>query len=185
MSFHIKHFDNKEEWLKAKKDCISGTFASAIIGNNPWLTNVEAFNQIIKPKLDDKQNSSMKLGTELEPLLRQIFAILYSNVYKVDNPCDNGYDLIINDKYEWLVATLDGTITELATNRKGIYEGKTATIRFNTRESWKESIPINYYVQVLHYLFSQKLISNNYFQNVKNLTILYYFLIYYIHIKIF
>lgn len=52
-----------------------------------------------------------------------------------------------------MTATLDGELIELETGRKGILEIKTSTI-LNTinKEKWKDNIPTNYLIQVLHYL---------------------------------
>ena len=56
-------------------------------------------------------------------------------------------------KYPFLFATLDGELTEKQTGRKGILEIKTTEI-INSIQllKWKNRIPDNYYIQVLHQL---------------------------------
>ena len=55
--------------------------------------------------------------------------------------------------YPFAAASLDGWFTEKETGRKGILEIKTATITNATQSNhWKDSIPDNYYCQVLFYL---------------------------------
>ena len=60
--------------------------------------------------------------------------------------------MIINDRLPFAHASLDGELTD-PDGRKGILEIKTSNIlQSMQRESWKDKIPDNYYVQVLHYL---------------------------------
>ena len=55
--------------------------------------------------------------------------------------------------YPFLFATLDGALTEKNTGRKGILEIKTTEILNSTQIlKWKNCIPDNYYIQVLHQL---------------------------------
>ena len=154
MSFHIKHFDNKEEWLKAKKDCIGGSSASAISGQNNWKSNLDAYREIIGVKepenLDDKE--AVQYGKEAEKHLRGLFALKHKELEVIDPP-EKGFDLIINDERPYMCGTLDGTLIERSSGRKGVLEIKTAdTTRLSSKETWREGIPLNYLIQVLHYL---------------------------------
>ena len=48
----------------------------------------------------------------------------------------------------------DGLVQEIATGKLGIYEGKTAAILNNIlKESWRDQIPNNYFIQLLHGIF--------------------------------
>lgn len=154
MSFHIKHFDNEEEWLKAKKDCIGGSSASAISGQNNWKSNLDAYREIIGVKepenLDDKE--AVQYGKEAERHLRGLFALKHKELEVIDPP-EKGFDLIINDERPYMCGTLDGTLVERSSGRKGVLEIKTAdTTRLSSKETWREGIPLNYLIQVLHYL---------------------------------
>ena len=169
MAYHIEHYESKEEWIKAHKDRISGTTASAILGYNPYKSNVQAFKEIMKPNTDDKPSEVMQYGIDVEPILRDLFAVDYKKTYEVYDPPKKGYDLVVNDEYPFIIATLDGLLIEKETRRNGIYEGKTATVRnFNQRENWKEFIPQNYYTQCLH-----QLLATGYDYNVLNALINY------------
>ena len=60
--------------------------------------------------------------------------------------------MIRNEKYQWAHASLDGELTD-QDGRKGILEIKTTNIlQSMQREKWRDQIPDNYYIQVLHYL---------------------------------
>lgn len=90
----------------------------------------------------------MKYGHDAEPLLRLLFALDHPE-YKVEYFGDN---MIRNEKYPWAHASLDGELTD-QDGRKGILEIKTTNIlQSMQREKWRDQIPDNYYIQVLHYL---------------------------------
>ena len=58
-------------------------------------------------------------------------------------------------KYPFLFATLDGVLLEKETGRKGVLEIKTTEILNSTQLfKWKNRIPDNYYIQVLHHLLA-------------------------------
>lgn len=161
MSFHIEHYEDTPLWLKAKSGRIGGSSASAIIGKNPWQTNKEAYLSLMglsEPKnLDD--NEAVQYGKEAERYIRALFALDNKNAYEVLDPPQSGYDLIVNDQRPYMCGTLDGQLVERATGRKGVLEIKTSAIlssmqneRWYDRENKKPTVPLNYYIQVLHYL---------------------------------
>ena len=58
-----------------------------------------------------------------------------------------------------MLGSLDGEIIELATGRKGIYEGKTAMIQNSQQyQVWKNGVPYNYLIQVL-WIYYNRFIS--------------------------
>jgi predicted phage-related endonuclease len=60
--------------------------------------------------------------------------------------------MIRNEKVQWAHASLDGELIDRE-GRRGILEIKTTNIlQSMQREKWKDQIPDNYYIQVLHYL---------------------------------
>lgn len=142
-------FKSKEEWLDARKG-IGGSDASAIIGRNPYKTNQDLWREKTgrtEPE-DISDKPYVKYGNDAEPLIRGLFALDYPE-YKVEYFDNN---MIINDRLPFAHASLDGELTD-PDGRKGILEIKTSNIlQSMQRESWKDKIPDNYYVQVLHYL---------------------------------
>ena len=142
-------FDSMEEWLVNRKG-IGGSDASAILGLNPYKTNQELWmekkGQMSPVDISDK--SYVKYGNDAEPLLRALFALDYPE-YKVDYYNNN---MIINKKYPWAHASLDGELMN-PDGRRGILEIKTTNILQSMQwEKWDNRIPDNYYIQVLHYL---------------------------------
>lgn len=142
-------FDSMEEWLVNRKG-IGGSDASAILGLNPYKTNQELWmekkGQMSPVDISDK--SYVKYGNDAEPLLRALFALDYPE-YKVDYYNNN---MIINKKYPWAHASLDGELMD-PDGRRGILEIKTTNILQSMQwEKWDNRIPDNYYIQILHYL---------------------------------
>lgn len=142
-------FDSMEEWLVNRKG-IGGSDASAILGLNPYKTNQELWmekkGQMSPVDISDKPY--VKYGNDAEPLLRALFALDYPE-YKVEYYDNN---MIINKKYPWAHASLDGELIA-PDGRRGILEIKTTNILQSMQwEKWDNRIPDNYYIQVLHYL---------------------------------
>lgn len=142
-------FRSKEEWLK-HRDRVGGSEASALVGCNPYKTNQELWREktgrAIPPDISDKPY--VRYGTEAEPFLRGLFAIDYPQ-YKVEYFENN---MIINSKYPFAHASLDGELTD-ADGRKGILEIKTTNILQSMHMArWDGKIPQNYYVQLLWYM---------------------------------
>lgn len=142
-------FDSMEEWLVNRKG-IGGSDTSAILGLNPYKTNQELWmekkGQISPVDISDKPY--VKYGNDAEPLLRALFALDYPE-YKVEYYDNN---MIINKKYPWAHASLDGELID-PDGRRGILEIKTTNILQSMQwEKWDNRIPDNYYIQVLHYL---------------------------------
>ena len=162
---------NHEEWLQERKNRIGGSDASAILGLNPYKTNVdlwmEKVGQIVPEDISEKPY--VKYGTQAEMHLRGLFRLDFPQ-YHVEYVENN---MFLNDKYPWAHASLDGWLyedTETVTvfrdgepvrtmvvpsesGRKGILEIKTTNIlQSMQKEKWNEKIPDNYYIQLLHYL---------------------------------
>lgn len=140
-----------EDWLAARRNFIGGSDASAVLGMNPYKTNIELWEEktglLVPEDISDKPY--VKYGHEAEPMLRGLFALDFPE-YEVHYQDNN---LWLNDQYPWAHASLDGWLTELETGRMGILEIKTTNIlQSMQKEKWNDRIPDNYFIQVLHYL---------------------------------
>ena len=145
----MKVLANREEWLKNRTK-IGGSDASAIVGLNPYKTNVDLWmektGQIVPEDISDKPY--VQYGTNAEIHLRELFSLDFPQ-YKVEYVENN---MFFNDKYPWAHASLDGWLTD-QDGRKGILEIKTTEIlQSMQKEKWNKQIPDNYYIQILHYL---------------------------------
>lgn len=141
---------SREEWLEHRSKYIGGSDAAAIIGQNPWKSNIELWlektGQAIAPDISD--NPNVKFGINAEPIIREIAKLNYPQ-YEFFYEENNSF---FNDKYPFASASLDGWLSEKATGRHGIHEIKTSEITSSMqKEKWNNQIPSNYYCQILHY----------------------------------
>lgn len=148
---HKTILNSREEWLEHRLNGIGGSEISAVIGCNPYMTNVDLWKyktgQLETEDISDK--SYVKYGTNAEPLLRELFKLDYPE-YEVFYEENNSFK---NDKYPFALASLDGWLVERETGRKGVWECKTTNIlQSMQKEKWNGRIPDNYYCQVLMYM---------------------------------
>ncbi len=148
MSVKMFTFPTRDEWLKARGNTIGGSDASAVVGKNSYKNNVELWlektGQVIPEDIGDKPY--VKYGTEAEKHLRELFKLDYPQ-YEVFYEENN---LFLNEKYPWGHYSADGWLKD-QDGRKGILEIKTTEIlQSMQKEKWREQVPENYYVQLLH-----------------------------------
>ena len=144
-------FKSREEWLRARKNYIGGSDASAIVGRNPYMSNTDLWE--IKTGRREQEDISDKpyvvYGTKAEEYLRELFKLDFP---EYDVRYEEG-NMFWNDRYPWAHASLDGWLVERETGRRGVFECKTTNIlQSMQKEKWKDGIPDNYYCQVFWYL---------------------------------
>lgn len=145
----LKIFEDREAWLENRKQYIGGSDASAIVGMNPWKSNVDLWlektGQVIPEDISGKD--CVQFGINVEPIMRELFKLNYPQ-YEVHY---EEYNSWTNDKYPFAAVSHDGWITERETGRKGIWECKsTEIVSSMAKEKWAGRLPDNYYVQLLH-----------------------------------
>ena len=139
---------DRDEWL-ANRSRIGGSDASAIVGMNPYRTNIELWKiktgQLVPEDISDKPY--VKYGTQAEEHLRELFRLDFPE-YQVEYTENN---MFLNDRFPFAHASLDGWLTD-QDGRQGIVEIKTTNIlQSMQKEKWNHRIPDNYYIQLLHY----------------------------------
>lgn len=149
--YTVEKCNSREDWLVKRLNGIGGSAASAVIGLNPYKSNVELWKELthrtVSEDISDKPY--VIYGNKAEGLLRELFILDYPE-YEVYH---NDLEILRNKQYPFLSASLDGILTEKATGRKGILEIKTTNIlQSMQKEKWNDKVPDNYYIQVLHYL---------------------------------
>jgi len=146
-------YPTEKEWLEAKKTKIGGTDASAIMGENKFKSNVQAYRQFkgIEIGEDISGKKCVADGKALESIIAMAWNIDNSEKYSLQQ-MDN--TLALHDDFPYVAGSFDGIITEIETNEKLIWEGKTTTFHsFAMTKAWKDRIPQMYYIQVLFYLW--------------------------------
>lgn len=150
MSVEMIVLKDRDEWLKHRTSGLGGSDISAVVGCNPYKTNVELWQEktglIVPEDISDK--SYVKYGTQAEMHLRGLFRLDFPE-YEVEYIENNSFK---NSRYPWALASVDGWLTDID-GRKGILEIKTTEIlQSMQKEKWNKQIPMNYYCQCLFYM---------------------------------
>ena len=150
MAVRMIQLASREDWLNKRTSYVGGSEAAALVGKNPYMTNIDLYR--IKTGQQAKENIDSKdyviYGHNAEPHLRELFTLDYPQ-YKVGYIDNN---IWLNDRYPFAHASLDGWLTD-QDGRKGILEIKTTNIlQSMQKEKWDHRIPDNYYCQVLWYM---------------------------------
>lgn len=141
---------SRAEWLKERVKRLGGSDAAAIVGMNPYTSNVDLWEiKTGKRKPADLSgNDLVKYGTNAEKYLRELFKLDHPQ-YEIFYTANN---LWVNDKFPFAHASLDGLLKD-EKGRIGILEIKTATIESATQKAkWNDRIPDNYYCQLCWYM---------------------------------
>lgn len=148
-------YPSREEWLKARNKFIGGSDASAILGLNPYKSNLDVWRektgQVVPEDISHKPY--VQYGIEAEKHLTALFALDHPQ-YQVTTYPDK-YKVHYHPHHTFVAGTLDGELLDIETGREGVLEIKTTEILNSMhREKWNEQIPDNYYIQCLHYLLA-------------------------------
>lgn len=149
MGVEIKLFKSRDEWLE-NRNKIGGSEAAAILGLNPYMDNQRLWEiktgRVVPDDISDK--SYVKYGTDAEAPLRELFKLDFPEFevgYKENN-------MFVNSKYPFAHASLDGWLKDRE-GRMGVLEIKTTEIlKSMQKEKWKDRVPDNYYIQLIHNL---------------------------------
>lgn len=140
----------EEKWLKERSKGIGGSDSAAILGMNPYKTNVELWEEKTgrrqAPDISDKD--CVIFGKYAENPIREIFKLDYPQ-YEVSH---EEFKTVSNKDFPFIRGSFDGILTEKETGRKGILEIKTTNIlQSMQKEKWNDRVPDNYFCQILHY----------------------------------
>lgn len=117
---------------------------------NPYKTNIELFEEKTGRRFpeDISDKPYVQYGICAEPYIRALFQLDYPE-YQI---LYHENRILRSMEYPFLQASLDGELID-GDGRRGILEIKTTNILQSMQyEKWKDRIPDNYYIQVLHYL---------------------------------
>lgn len=143
---------DNNEWLLLRQNGIGGSECSAILGLNPYMTNVDLWEiKTGRRKPDDlSNNSAVIFGKEHEFELIKSFADTNSEKYDVFHRKN---DMRFSKKNDFMIASLDAELLDKSNGQKGVLEIKTCQVNTYNFSKWQnQKIPDNYYCQVLHYL---------------------------------
>lgn len=158
-------YDTYEEWKSLRGKGIGGSDAPIILGLSQWKSNLQLWREKVNSEFyvveEENDNDFIRYGNMAEAPLRDLFQAKNYGLLEVKN---NKQVLVRKDKpylrasldaeisvlIDFLFASSDNRLVPLKKGMRGIYEGKT---RFRPRgNEWRDSIPMNYFAQTIHYL---------------------------------
>ena len=85
MAVEMFVLNSREDWLEKRKNTVGGSDASAILGRNPYCSNVDLFEIKTgrKQSEDISDKSFVKYGTQAETYLRELFQLDFPE-YRVE-----------------------------------------------------------------------------------------------------
>jgi putative phage-type endonuclease len=140
----------EDDWqiyrAQQQNDCkLGGSDIATILGINPYKSKFTLWLEMTGQKPKDKvENSAVEWGNILEPVIREKFKRDTGfKVYK------NNF-VLCHDKFDWMVANLDGEVIDPYFDGRGVLEIKTTNER--NKKDWEDGCPIYYMSQVQWYL---------------------------------
>lgn len=133
--------DNQEEWLRIRKQYLTGTDAGAICGMNPYKSAMQVYLDKTSPEIETTDNEAMRLGRDLEDYVASRFMEASGKKVRRTNA------MYVNDQHPFMMANVD----RLVIGERAGLECKTASPYSSDR--WKDgNIPEWYYLQCQHYI---------------------------------
>ena len=134
-----------EEWLKLRLKGIGGSDCAAAVGMSRWKSPLDVFLEKTGRKAQVSDTEKMYWGRTLEPVLRAEFT-------RRTNLKTQVVPYMMNHReYPYMLANIDGIVIE-KDGTKCLLEIKTAGTA--VEKEWTDAgIPVEYYLQVQHYLF--------------------------------
>lgn len=181
MSFERLPYSSREEWLKLRGHGVGGSDASCVISQNPYRTNLQLWQEKTghSPQDEFEDNRFTIYGRTVEEHLRGItqadfvglILLTHSDelLVRTDKPYLRGSldgEIEVLEDFQFspyfkkkrVVSELEAEEPypkpmHLTKGMRGVWEAKTTEVLSSMhKEKWNNVIPMNYYIQVLHYL---------------------------------
>lgn len=132
---------SKTEWLKYRKQGLTGTDAGAITGMNPYVSAFQIYQDKISDKIEERDNESMRQGRDLEEYVARRF------MEETGKKVRHANAIFQSEENKFMLADFD----RLVIGEKAGLECK--TVNAYSADKWKNGeIPLHYQMQVQHYL---------------------------------
>ena len=141
----VVSMENKQEWLRERKNYIGGSDLGAICGLNPYRTALDVYLDKTSDDITEETSPAMRWGNLLEDVIAEEYGRISS--CRIEQPSQP----IIHSKYKFLGANIDRWV--ISSDLPYILECKTAG--FTKSKEWGEQgtdqIPESYLIQVAYY----------------------------------
>lgn len=136
---------SKAEWLRYRKQGVTGTDAGAICGLNPYSSAFNVYTDKISDEVKEVDNEAMRQGRDLEEYVAQRFT--EDTGFKVRR----ANAIFQNEEHPIMLADFDRIVLGMPDGLKAGLECK--TVSPYSADKWKDgAIPVHYQLQVQHYL---------------------------------
>jgi putative phage-type endonuclease len=120
---------------------LGGSDAAAALGLSKWTTPLELWEEKLGQSEPAPASLQMRVGTQLEPLVRDLYEVERQTEVRPCNP-------LTHSDHPWMLARPDGYVAD----EEIIFEAKTARSRDGWGMPWSDAIPVEYELQVRHYM---------------------------------
>ncbi len=143
-----KKYASDQEWLDGRRAGIGGSDAPAILGVDPWKSALDVYADKIGIPQDREAGEPALWGKRLEPVLADAYT--EETHRKLVN---HGLHVLQSSERPWQLATIDREIIEVEGKPgSGVYESKCTSQLVHSEQSIREELPLNFQIQVQHYL---------------------------------
>lgn len=174
--FERCQYQDKETWLNLRGKGLGGSDVASVVGLNPYKSNLDLWKEKTnKTKSDFEDNKFTLFGKGVESAITQIIKHTFVDELEVIT----ADEVLVRIDKPYLRASLDGELLAktdfefmsywkpfynkqdeippekilIKKGMKGVLEDKTTFVLNSMhKEKWHNTIPDNYYCQVLHYL---------------------------------
>ena len=150
---NVDYVKDQSHWHALRGKGVGGSDAGIVMNVSQYRTPYELWEEKTgKAKKEFITNEAIEKGNALEPVMFELFKILYGNRYEV---IDTKNISLSSKQFPYMRANLDGALINKSNGQKGILEIKSSTIQNSGMlKKWNnDDLPITYYFQCLHYLY--------------------------------
>lgn len=130
---------SRDEWLARRSESIGASEAGAILGLNPYKSNIDVYLEKTQGIIDQEDNLNMWLGREMEDIIKKRFEEETGLKVRRD------YKIRIDDELLYLTTNLDGIVI-----------GENIPVEYKTAGRWDGEIPNYYFAQIQHQMMVGK-----------------------------
>ncbi|MGN1098158.1 MAG: YqaJ viral recombinase family protein [Clostridia bacterium] len=130
-----------EQWRELRRESLGGSDAAVIVGLNPWKSKIELYCDKKGMLEEVEETEAIRLGNDLEEYVAKRFSEATGKQVR-----RSGY-MWQHPKHSFITANIDREIV----GENAFLECKT-TSPFNKSDFNGGEVPLNYYVQCMHYL---------------------------------
>jgi putative phage-type endonuclease len=143
----ILTFDNRLDWLEARKDGLGGSDIAAVMGLDSYTTPFQVYWDKIHPVKDKKPSNAMRRGQTLEPFIVDLFKEAMPDLDVIYEP--NKFEMVVDDDRPYIRGTRDGYyLTQESV--PGILECKSTS--GHNQHIWFNGVPPKYEIQTKTYM---------------------------------